>query len=166
MLYLSTRGQEGFYDKLGYEVCKPILYYGVALEPSSDGEIKVNGDLPKNKVLAVIGAPPNNGDSVHNGVKNDVSVQNGVEIGESVRNVVKNGNSIPNSVRNDNFVENGVPSCNTPVICPLTPPPPPPPFPTNNVKSHTIFRDIKSSKTYMGKSVKTSSYVNFLSKES
>lgn len=28
MLYLSTRGQEGFYKKLGYEVCKPILYFG------------------------------------------------------------------------------------------------------------------------------------------
>ncbi|BES98857.1 N-acetyltransferase 6 (GCN5-related) [Nesidiocoris tenuis] len=43
MIYLSTRGQEGFYEKLGYEVCKPLLYYGVALEPTPDHEPKVNG---------------------------------------------------------------------------------------------------------------------------
>ncbi|KAF6202117.1 hypothetical protein GE061_004515 [Apolygus lucorum] len=40
MLYLSTRGQEGFYEKLGYEVCMPILYYGVALEPSPEPDTK------------------------------------------------------------------------------------------------------------------------------
>ncbi|CAG9565726.1 unnamed protein product [Danaus chrysippus] len=28
MVYLSTRGQEDFYSKLGYEICEPISIYG------------------------------------------------------------------------------------------------------------------------------------------
>uniref|UniRef100_A0A0A9XG11 N-acetyltransferase 6 n=1 Tax=Lygus hesperus TaxID=30085 RepID=A0A0A9XG11_LYGHE len=59
MLYLSTRGQEGFYEKLGYEVCKPILYYGVALEPTPEPDNKVNGDkIQKPDNVICLNAPP------------------------------------------------------------------------------------------------------------
>lgn len=36
-MYLSTRGQEGFYSKLGYEVCQPVMYFGFCdTTPKSD----------------------------------------------------------------------------------------------------------------------------------
>jgi len=28
VMYLSTRGQEGFYKKLGFEVCQPVMFFG------------------------------------------------------------------------------------------------------------------------------------------
>ncbi|XP_014252336.1 N-acetyltransferase 6 [Cimex lectularius] len=87
MLYLSTRGQEGFYQKLGYDNCKPILYLGFALEwTPNDCE-----PMKKNKT--------------------------------------------------ETF------------DCENAPLPPPLPSNESRPKAKTLFRDIKSSKTYMCKSI-------------
>ncbi|KAM3959289.1 N-alpha-acetyltransferase 80 [Aphomia sociella] len=59
MIHLSTKGQENFYAKLGYKVCKPISIYGTylpnkyILEPHS---LKTENSVPQNAPSG--GAPP------------------------------------------------------------------------------------------------------------
>ncbi|XP_014290236.1 N-alpha-acetyltransferase 80 isoform X1 [Halyomorpha halys] len=56
-IYLSTRGQEGFYSKLGYEICQPVMYFGFCdSTPKSEEEEQ----QPKKNVItnACPNAPP------------------------------------------------------------------------------------------------------------
>lgn len=39
MLHLSTKGQESFYEKLGYEICMPVSIYGTRMPSYSLGMI-------------------------------------------------------------------------------------------------------------------------------
>ncbi|KAL1130934.1 hypothetical protein AAG570_012175 [Ranatra chinensis] len=59
-IYLSTRNQEGFYKRLGYEICKPILYFGFCdrtPEPLEDNGIS-NGDTKHSENIPPPPPPP------------------------------------------------------------------------------------------------------------
>ncbi|KAK9499692.1 hypothetical protein O3M35_002694 [Rhynocoris fuscipes] len=57
MLYLSTRGQEGFYKKLGYEICQPILYFGFSdITPQPVEKLEISST--KKDVINCPNAPP------------------------------------------------------------------------------------------------------------
>ncbi|XP_059047491.1 N-alpha-acetyltransferase 80 [Achroia grisella] len=60
MIHLSTKGQENFYSKLGYTVCKPVSIYGTCLsnkyiiEPHSH---KTDNSVPQENTPST-GTPP------------------------------------------------------------------------------------------------------------
>lgn len=59
MLHLSTKGQENFYSKLGYEVCAPVSIYGTRsfiIEPK-DVSNKIQNPVPENSITPA-GPPP------------------------------------------------------------------------------------------------------------
>ncbi|GBP32385.1 N-acetyltransferase 6 [Eumeta japonica] len=62
MIHLSTRGQEQFYAKLGYKVCKPVSIYGhfipntMKIPPISQNDYK--SSLEGTDTLMVQGPPP------------------------------------------------------------------------------------------------------------
>lgn len=57
--YLSTRGQEGFYKKLGYEVCQPVMYFGFCdLSPPSKENTEIKPKKDPEEVNPNIPAPP------------------------------------------------------------------------------------------------------------
>ncbi|CAH1389669.1 unnamed protein product [Nezara viridula] len=56
-IYLSTRGQEGFYSKLGYEICQPVMYFGFCdTTPKNDEQ----AEKPQQDVITNVcpNAPP------------------------------------------------------------------------------------------------------------
>lgn len=64
-MYLSTKGQEGFYFKLGFEVCKPINYFGFCNTTPRAVDVSVNENNNKNnnsnnndKQIVCANAPP------------------------------------------------------------------------------------------------------------
>lgn len=41
-LYLSTHDQQGFYTKLGYELCEPVCHFGAGTLPIPQPSVNVN----------------------------------------------------------------------------------------------------------------------------
>lgn len=56
-VYLSTKGQENFYAKLGYVICEPVSIYGNGL-PSRFNKVSPPSHKVDNSVPRVIGTPP------------------------------------------------------------------------------------------------------------
>ncbi|XP_030033137.1 N-alpha-acetyltransferase 80 [Manduca sexta] len=56
MLHLSTKGQENFYAKLGYEICAPVSIYGIRVPSNTNPVIasKVASSTPG----SCVGPPP------------------------------------------------------------------------------------------------------------
>lgn len=61
MMHLSTKGQEQFYAKLGYEICAPVSIYGVFAPYKvidTDDRPKIQNSVPKPKTINNAGLPP------------------------------------------------------------------------------------------------------------
>lgn len=62
MIHLSTKGQEIFYEKLGYKVCGPISIYGIIKSTSENKpkpiSSKVENSVPDQNILGLPAPPP------------------------------------------------------------------------------------------------------------
>lgn len=68
MLHLSTKGQENFYAKLGYEICAPVSIYGTRIvmsngwtpvsNKSQNGTVSLNSNTTGNKSHLIPPPPP------------------------------------------------------------------------------------------------------------
>ncbi|CAD0204107.1 unnamed protein product [Chrysodeixis includens] len=60
MLHLSTKGQEAFYAKLGYEECAPVSIYGTGVTYSTPQNIsiKIQNPVPENSNTQAGPQPP------------------------------------------------------------------------------------------------------------
>ncbi|XP_053613451.1 N-alpha-acetyltransferase 80 [Plodia interpunctella] len=62
MLHLSTKGQENFYAKLGYEICAPVSIYGTCVNTllieSKNDSVKIDLSVPKKENSEFPPPPP------------------------------------------------------------------------------------------------------------
>lgn len=63
MIHLSTKGQENFYAKLGYEVCAPVSIYGVGVPSKHSSNVSDKTTKSRESVSSVhesksLGPPP------------------------------------------------------------------------------------------------------------